>query len=173
MVKKSSDDVVIDTCTHCRGLWFDAGEIDDLKDKWAPSELHGTDFVLWREQAVFEVSSDTLQCPRCSDSALAKITDKQTDTSAWLCTRCEGGWMAAEDFSGIVSALISELDKRTAADHLKASLKQASDLMTNKEDPIADWTNLKSVLRLLKLRLFVENPKLDAAMKAFRKSMPL
>jgi hypothetical protein len=81
--------------------------------------------------------------------------------------------MTAEDFAGIVSALATELDNRTAADYVRESLKQAADLVKNKEDPISDWKDLKAVLRLLKFRFFVENPKLDAVMKGFQKSMPL
>ena len=150
MTKKSRGDVTLDACPQCRGLWFDSGEIDDLKDQLVPPELRWTDFDLWRHQAGFEVSFDPLHCPRC-----------------------QGSWMTAGDFAGIVSALTTELDNRTTADYVRESLKQAADLVKNKEDPISDWKDLKAVLRLLKFRFFVENPKLDAVMKGFQKSMPL
>ena len=65
----------------------------------------GPDFDLWRQQAGFEVSLDPLQCPRCPDTALTTIADKQTDTAVRFCPRCQGSWMTAEDFAGIVSAL--------------------------------------------------------------------
>jgi len=173
MTKKSRGDVTLDTCPQCRGLWFDSGEIDDLKDQLAPPELRWTDFDLWRHQAGFEVSFDPLHCPRCPDTALTTIADKQSDTSVRFCSRCQGSWMTAEDFAGIVSALTTELDNRTAADYARESLRQAADLVKNKEDPISDWKDLKAVLRLLKFRFFVENPKLDAVMKGFQKSLPL
>jgi len=121
----------------------------------------------------FEVSFDPLHCPRCPDTALTTIADKQSDTSVRFCSRCQGSWMTAEDFAGIVSALTTELDNRTAADYARESLRQAADLVKNKEDPISDWKDLKAVLRLLKFRFFVENPKLDAVMKGFQKSLPL
>ena len=69
--------------------------------------------------------------------------------------------------------LATELDNLTAADYVRESLKQAANLVKNKEDPISDWKDLKAVLRLLKFRFFVENPKLDAVMKGFQKSLPL
>jgi hypothetical protein len=81
--------------------------------------------------------------------------------------------MTAEDFAGIVSALSSELDNLTVADYFRESLKQATNLVKSKEESISDWKDLKAVLRLLKFRFFVENPKLDAVMKGFQKSMPL
>jgi uncharacterized protein len=173
MTKKSRGDVTLDACPQCRGLWFDSGEIDDLKDQLVPPELRWTDFDLWRHQAGFEVSFDPLHCPRCPDTALTTIADKQSDTSVRFCPRCQGSWMTAGDFAGIVSALTTELDNRTTADYVRESLKQAADLVKNKEDPISDWKDLKAVLRLLKFRFFVENPKLDAVMKGFQKSMPL
>ena len=173
MVKKSRADVTIDACSQCRGLWFDSGEIDDLKDQLTPPELHWTDFDLWRHQAGFEVSLDPLHCPRCPDTALTTIADKQTETTVRFCPLCQGSWMTAEDFAGIVSALSSELDNLTAADYFRESLKQATNLVKSKEESISDWKDLKAVLRLLKFRFFVENPKLDAVMKGFQKSMPL
>ena len=105
MTKKSRGDVTLDACPQCRGLWFDSGEIDDLKDQLAPPELRWTDFDLWRHQAGFEVSFDPLHCPRCPDTALTTIADKQSDTTVRFCPRCQGSWMTAEDFAGIVSAL--------------------------------------------------------------------
>jgi Zn-finger nucleic acid-binding protein len=173
MEKKTIVDIAIDECRECRGLWFDAGEIDAVKDKLAPPELHWADFALWRKQADFEITQDPLACPRCPDATLTTITDKETPTVVRFCPGCRGAWMTAEDFNGIVDALLSELDSRTAAAYLQESLKQASVLIATKEDPITDWKDLKAILRLLKYRFFVENPKLDAIMKAFQKSMPL
>lgn len=173
MEKKTIGDVTIDECRQCRGLWFDAGEFDAVKDELAPPDLHWADFALWRKQADFEVTREGAPCPRCPDAALTTITDKETGASVRFCPSCKGAWMAAEDFNAIVNALIEELDTRSAGEYLQESLKQASILFSTKEDPITDWKDLKAVLRLLKYRFFVENPKLDAIMKGFQKSMPL
>lgn len=173
METKSIGDVTIDECRQCRGMWFDAGEIDAVKDQLAPPELHWAEFELWRKQANFEVAKDPLACPRCADAALTTITDKETDTVVRFCPGCKGAWMTTEDFNGIVNGLIAELDSRTAAEYLQESLKQASVLLSTKEDPITDWKDFRAILRLLKYRFFVENPTLDAIMKGFQKSMPL
>lgn len=65
------------------------------------------------------------------------------------------------------------MDHRTAADYFRESLKQATELITNTKDPISDWKDFKAILRLLKFRFSVENPKLDAVLKGFQKSLPL
>jgi Zn-finger nucleic acid-binding protein len=173
MKKETIGDVVIDECRQCRSLWFDKGEIDAVKDELAPPDLQWADFDYWRRKADFQVAPDPLQCPRCLDTALTTITDTETEAAVRFCPGCEGVWMTAEDFNAIVNALIAELDRRTASEYLRESLKQASIMLATREDPVTDWKHLKSVLRLLKYRFFAENPKLDAIMKGFQKSMPL
>ena len=173
MTKKSRGDVTIDACPQCRGLWFDSGEIDDLKDQLGPPDLRWADFELWRKKAEFEVAPDALQCPRCPDAALTFMRDRETETAVRFCPRCKGSWMTAGDFAGIVTALSKEADHLTAADYVRESLKQASELIGNREDAISEWRDFKTVLRLLKIRFFVENPKFESVVKGFQKSLPL
>jgi Zn-finger nucleic acid-binding protein len=54
-------DLVIDRCTGCHGMWFDHGEVDQLKKKWMGDALD-----------IGEVSEgkdwdtvDNIACPRC------------------------------------------------------------------------------------------------------------
>jgi Zn-finger nucleic acid-binding protein len=173
MTKKSRRDVTIDACLQCRGFWFESGEIDDLKDQLDSPQLRWTDFDLWRQKAEFEVAHDSLQCPRCPDIALTIMTDKGTETSVRFCPRCKGSWMTAGDFAGIVRALNTEVDHLTTADYFRESLKQATELIGNRKDPISEWKDLKAVLRLLKVRFFVENPTFESVVKGFQKSLPL
>jgi Zn-finger nucleic acid-binding protein len=131
------------------------------------------DFELWRAQAEFKVEFDPLFCPRCRDVALTAVTEKDSTTAVRFCTGCGGTWLDAGDLAKIIEALNTELDKRTAGDYFKESLKQAAELVTGKKDPISEWKDLKAVLRMLKYRIFVENPKLSAVMKGLQKTLPL
>ena len=172
MEKKHIGDVTIDECRKCRGIWFDPGQIDEVKDEVAP-DLRWMDFELWRNQADFQVESDPLNCPRCTNSVLTKIIEEESGISVRLCSRCGGSWLSAVDLAKIIDALEAELDKRTASDYFKESFKQAGELLTGKGDPISQWKDLKAVLRLLKFRIFIENPKLNAVMKGLQKTLPL
>ena len=173
MKKETIGETLIDECLHCRGLWFDAGEIDAVKDRLAPPELHWADFDLWRRQGRFEVTYDPLRCPRCADIALTTISERETGATVRFCPKCKGAWLTAADFNAIVNALLDELDRKTVGEYLKDSLKQASILLSTRKDPITDWKDLKAVLRLLKYRFFAENPKLDAVLQGLEKSLPL
>lgn len=86
------------------------------------------------------------------------MTDTETETAVRFCPRCRGSWMTAGDFASIVSALNTEVDNRTTADSFRESLKQAAELIANREDAISDWKSFKAVLRLLKVRFFAKNP---------------
>lgn len=172
MESKSIGNVVIDECLKCRGIWFDPGEIDDVKDGIEP-ELRWMDFDLWRAQADFNVAHDPLFCPRCKNVALTAVTEKDSATVIRFCTQCSGTWLNAVDLANIIDALNTELDQRTAGDYVKEALKQAAELVTGAENPISEWKDLKAVLRLLKYRIFVENPKLSAVMKGLQKTLPL
>jgi Zn-finger nucleic acid-binding protein len=172
MEKKRIGDVLIDECLKCRGIWFDMGEIDDVKDEMAP-ELRWMDFELWRAQADFKVEFDPLFCPRCKNAALTAVTEKRSATVVRFCTQCGGTWLNAGDLANVIDALNTELDKRTATDHFKESLRQAAELVTGEKDRISEWKDLKAVLRLLKYRIFVENPKLSAVMQGLQKTLPL
>jgi len=52
-------------------------------------------------------------------------------------------------------------------------LRLAAELVAGEKDRISEWKDLKAVLRLLKYRIFVENPKLSAVMQGLQKTLPL
>jgi Zn-finger nucleic acid-binding protein len=164
--------ILVYECELCRGIWFDPGEIDELKDELSP-ELRWLDFKIWRRKARFQVKFDPLSCPRCHDIPLTTLTEEESQASLRFCTRCRGSWVQAVDLARIVEALVRELDAKTTSDYIQASLKQALALFTGDKDLISEWHDLQAVLRLLKHRFFVENPKLDSLLQVLQKAMPL
>lgn len=57
-----SGGVTIDRCTSCKGLWFDIGEAEQLKDKWMSDYIDDGDPQVGREHNVIR----DINCPRCS-----------------------------------------------------------------------------------------------------------
>lgn len=53
--------VTIDRCTECRGIWFDDGEAERLKNEWMSEFLDDGDPKEGRE---FDAIGD-IRCPRC------------------------------------------------------------------------------------------------------------
>ncbi len=58
----SCDEVLIDRCTKCQGLWFDTGEAESLSDRWVAEYVDTGDPSLGEEMDEI----DTIHCPRCS-----------------------------------------------------------------------------------------------------------
>jgi hypothetical protein len=57
--------------------------------------------------------------------------------------------------------------------YVKDSLKEASELFTNPGSLISEWKDLKAVLRMMRYRVFVANPKIRNVLEGIQKSLPL
>lgn len=70
MEEVSHEDIVVDRCTHCQGLWFDEDEAHDLKKLHGSENLdHGDAKEGWKWDSRVDID-----CPRCS-----KPMDKTAD----------------------------------------------------------------------------------------------
>jgi uncharacterized protein len=56
------DDVTIDRCTHCEGIWFDKGEEHALKDKGIAKAVDIGDPAVGRQ---WDFHEEDVDCPRC------------------------------------------------------------------------------------------------------------
>ena len=164
--------VVLDECIQCGGLWFDKDELKDAKDEVDP-DLRWMDFEIWSSQALFSVNEKSLECPRCPETAMRGINYQKPDIDITFCPRCEGVWLNAGDFKDIIAALSKEARTKNVPDYVKASLKEASDIFKNPKSIISEWKDLKAVLRMLRYRVFVENPKIRNILVGIQKSLPL
>ncbi len=58
------ENVVIDRCTGCKGIWFDHGEAEDLSERWIAEFIDTGDPSL----GVLSDHHDTIPCPRCGET---------------------------------------------------------------------------------------------------------
>ena len=62
--------VVVDRCTQCKGLWFDTGEAETLKEKWMSDFIDSGDPDIGRKHNLIK----DISCPRCGE-AMVHVTD--------------------------------------------------------------------------------------------------
>lgn len=62
MEEISYDQVMIDRCTKCLGLWFDKGEAEALSKRWIAEYIDTGDPSLGEEMDEI----DAIDCPRCA-----------------------------------------------------------------------------------------------------------
>ena len=65
-----SGGVEVDRCINCRGIWFDIGEAELLKDKWMSDYIDDGDPGVGREHNKIR----DVNCPRC-DKPMEQLND--------------------------------------------------------------------------------------------------
>ena len=168
----SIEDVVIDECPQCGGLWFDRGELDDAKDQIAPDARWMT-FELWKEREPERISGSGLQCLRCPDAQMTRMEYHNPGVTFALCAQCRGTWIEIEDFQRLLRAMLAEAEDKSVSDYVRTSLREAADLFRHPGNLPSEWRHFKAVVRLLNYRIFVENPTLKNILLGIQKSLPL
>jgi Zn-finger nucleic acid-binding protein len=153
MKQSAVGEITINDCSECRGMWFDQGELGDVKDEVFP-DLGWLDVDAWMGQTEIQIQRSPLLCPRCADNELTTIQDQQSLTEMDTCTQCNGTWLNAGQFLYIINALLDDANKKTAPEFLKISLQKAKEMLTDGDSITSDWADLKSVLTFLKHRIF-------------------
>ena len=88
-----SENVELDACVHCEGLWFDRNDLDKV--------IHNYDPKYHRECPIIEtlgqkVGESQKHCPHCKDSRGSLETyrfEKDSDLKIDICHSCHGIWL--------------------------------------------------------------------------------
>jgi Zn-finger nucleic acid-binding protein len=99
--------IEIDRCTTCHGIWFDAGEVDLLRNEKAAAAIDIGDAREGREKNII----DHYRCPRCSGGMVRRIDPQQHHIWYETCSSCSGSFFDAGEFV--------DLSKFTIADFFK------------------------------------------------------
>ncbi len=102
------DGVQVDRCSECRGLWFDAGEVDKLKDRTVAAALDIGNVQIGRQHNTV----DHYRCPRCGGHMLRMVDPKQPHIWYEQCAECYGSYFDAGEFVDLATVSISDLFRR-------------------------------------------------------------
>lgn len=148
------DDVEIDECDACRGMWLDDDELRRAKDLSDPN-LVWMDFEIWKHQDRFRIREVDLPCPRC-ETSLRALEYGDTDVEIDVCPKCRGTWLDGLELQRIVSALQAELASTSSLELLRRTLEEALELVRRKESLASEWKDLTQLLRLVRQRRWIE-----------------
>ena len=97
-------DVTIDRCTSCKGMWFDANE-----QKWL-MERHGAEVVDIGDPAVGRKMDriTDIQCPRCEIAMIRMVHVDERHTDYEACPKCFGIFLDAGEFRGLKDGSMSQ-----------------------------------------------------------------
>lgn len=172
MKHRDIGDISINECLTCKAMWFERGTLDDVKDEVLP-DMTWLDIDNWLEQAELDIHAGDRVCPRCHDIFMTTIQDRQTTTEIDTCPQCNGTWLAGGQFLLLINALLDEAHQKTAPEYAQISLQKAKDMLSGTDSFTSDWEDFKTVLELLKHRIFIQHPKLKSFMVGLQKSLPL
>ena len=171
MEGKNIENVEIDVCSKCSGVWFDQDELRKAKDQTEP-DLNWMDFEIWKHEDRFKFAQKPIKCPKCQiDMVLINYEDTEVEID--YCPKCQGTWLDEGEFNNIIDALNSELANKSIPDYMKASLDEAKEIITGPESFISEWKDFMTVLRMFQYRFFIENPILQDTVMNIQKGFPL
>jgi Zn-finger nucleic acid-binding protein len=96
----SYDRIKVDRCTHCKGLWFQTGELERLrKDTWM------ADYILDEGDAKVGKKFDRIRaidCPECAADMRQEFDAKQPHIVYETCPNGHGSFLDAGEFTDLV-----------------------------------------------------------------------
>jgi Zn-finger nucleic acid-binding protein len=105
--------IELDYCTKCRGVWFDAGELDLLLGL---AGLGGQEAfiesLLTAKVALYEKKR---RCPICNIKMVKAFADKQAKTVVDVCPEGHGIWFDGGELERMLSELAAEASSQAAA----------------------------------------------------------
>jgi len=165
------ENVEIDICSKCSGIWFDQDELRKAKDKSDP-DLNWMDFEIWKNEDKFNFSQIPIQCPKCNID-MVEIDYANTRVKIDYCPKCQGIWLDEGEFQNIIETLNLELANKSISDYVKASLEEGLEIVKGPESFISEWKDFTTILRMFQYRVLIENPKLQDALLEFQQNFPI
>ena len=98
----------VDRCSECNGLWFDAGEIEALRNKEAAAIIDTGSARQGREYNLV----DDYRCPRCGGEMCRTADEQQRHIWYETCAECNGSFFDAGEFLDLSQLTVSDFFKR-------------------------------------------------------------
>ena len=110
MGKVTFASVVVDRCTSCKGLWFDAREHERLKDLDGSEEIDAgaSAGAASSGSAPSRPGDAKLDCPVCHTRLIRMVDHQQPHIHFESCTVCHGTFFDAGEFRDYKEQTVSE-----------------------------------------------------------------
>ena len=97
MEKVDFEDLAVDRCTLCKGIWFDSLEQDTLKEAEGSEEIDSGDPEVGK---LFD-KEDKIDCPICNVQMIRMVDPAQTHIHYESCSVCYGAFFDAGEFTDL------------------------------------------------------------------------
>ena len=107
MDKVSIQELEIDRCTSCSGIWLDEYELSDFKRIEGSESIDIGDSNLGKEQN----KNDLIHCPKCSNRMIRMVDAKQSHIWFEHCGSCFGNFFDAGELRDLKEDTILDFIK--------------------------------------------------------------
>jgi PAT family beta-lactamase induction signal transducer AmpG len=94
----------VDRCETCKGIWFDAGEIELLRNKRAAAAIDTGDAKVGKKSNAL----DHYPCPRCSGSMVRVVDPQQHHIWFEVCGSCHGSFLDAGELRDLSTVSLAD-----------------------------------------------------------------
>jgi len=91
------DDIILDRCEKCGGIWFDFAELERILSR----DTHGLRKLLPEYESHEDKEIESLPCPRCDD-VLIRMRTPLEGMIYYSCLTCYGRWLDGSELKRIV-----------------------------------------------------------------------
>jgi Zn-finger nucleic acid-binding protein len=117
MIVVEYDDVELDFCTRCEGLWFDSGEIELVA---ARSGVHSQECFSSRPATTHEAK---LKCPICRKKMDKRLLGTADAVLADVCPVCDGLWLDKGELEQVLAQQVDDVGDTVKARLAKNQLR--------------------------------------------------
>jgi len=154
--KSIFNNVEVDYCPDCLGLWFEKEEFRLAKDE-KDKNLNWLDIDLWKDIKKFKISSGIRLCPFCR-LPLYEIYYGRSGIIVDICNVCHGIWLERGEFKKIIEYLKEKADYEILNNYAKNLMEEAFEIFTGPETFREEISDFLTILKILNYKLVVQYP---------------
>jgi len=152
------NNVEVDYCNDCLGLWFEKDELRWAKDN-KDKDLRWLDVDLWKDQKNFKVAKGIRLCPECR-MPLYEIHYGDSQVIVDFCRLCGGLWLDRAEFKKIIEWLKNKANYEIMHNYSKNLLKEFSEIFVGPETLKEEIVDFLVILKLLNYKFTTQHPNL-------------
>jgi Zn-finger nucleic acid-binding protein len=169
--KKHLKGVAVEECPTCRGIFFDEGELERVKNA-EDNDLRWINFKLFGTKDQSDATGDQLDCPKCG-FPLSPIQYGKSKATIHRCTNCHGVWLDKGEFEKILDYLRTMVARESSSDLADDWKKELKDVLSGgPKSESEELRDLMAVTRLLEERWSVEHPVVEKLLTYYYELTP-
>ena len=160
--------VKVDSCSSCKGYWFERDEMRKAKDE-KEETMNWMDVDLWENEEKFKITKDKFICPDCG-LPLYEVNYGDSNIKVDVCNMCEGMWLDKGEFKKVMNYLKEKADDKIMNEYFKTLVEETGEVFLGPESLEEEVRDVLTVLSLLKYRFAGKHPFISRAINNLPKS---